>query len=213
MRSCPRRQIRGRFWHRGPTRWALVGITDPATTDGRYHERAGPGVWYASSQEQAAWAELFRHFIDEGVDPFEVRRRVGPADVHDLNALDLTDPNVHQILGVKADQLISYDLTLCHQIADAAHKAGFEGILAPAVALPGRTPLVVFGTGLVKLHPGVSRIASPPPRLADLLRLIRPHADVPAGVRALLVSLYRSDPPEATEHIDQRPPSHNQRNS
>jgi hypothetical protein len=73
--------------------------------------------------------------------------------------------------------------------------------------------LVVFGTGLVKLHPGVSRIASPPPRLADLLRLIRPHADVPAGVRALLVSLYRSDPPEATEHIDQRPPSHNQRNS
>src|SRR5262245_13148422 len=36
-----------------------------------------PGVWYASSREQGAWAELFRHFVDEGVDPFEVRRRVG----------------------------------------------------------------------------------------------------------------------------------------
>jgi len=45
-RETKSRQLRGRFWHQGPTRWGLIGITDPATTDGRYQERAGPGVWY-----------------------------------------------------------------------------------------------------------------------------------------------------------------------
>jgi RES domain-containing protein len=192
VRSCPRRQLQGRFWHQGPTRWTLIGITEPATTDGRYHEKTGPGVWYASSQEQAAWAELFRHFIDQGVDPFEVRRRVGHADVADLSVLDLTDPSVQQIIGVTSDQLTSDDPRLCRQIAAAAREAGYEGILAPAVALPGRTTLVVFHAGLAKLLPGPSHITSPPPRLADFLRLIRLHADVPAGVRSLLVSLYRS---------------------
>ncbi len=49
-------------------------------TSGRYHRRGGAGAWYGSDREQAAWAELFRHFTDEGVDPFEVRRRVGVVD-------------------------------------------------------------------------------------------------------------------------------------
>ncbi len=86
--AAPRRQISGRFWHQGPTRHPLTSCADPARGPGRYHRAGEPGVWYGSSQEQAAWAELFRHFVDEGVDPFEVRRRVGRVFVA-LEVLDL----------------------------------------------------------------------------------------------------------------------------
>ena len=40
----------------------------------------GTAAWYASRTERGAWAELFRHFLDDGVSLFEVRRRAGRAD-------------------------------------------------------------------------------------------------------------------------------------
>jgi hypothetical protein len=66
--AAPRRTLKGTFWHQGPTRHALVSCIPISTTWGRYHRPGAPGVWYASSREQGAWAELFRHFTDEGID-------------------------------------------------------------------------------------------------------------------------------------------------
>jgi hypothetical protein len=70
-----------------------------------------PGVWYASNREQGAWAELFRHFVDEGVDPFEVRRRVGRVSV-DLHVLDLTDRMTRSHLGVDEADPVSDDCAI-----------------------------------------------------------------------------------------------------
>ncbi len=75
--TAPRRRLTGHWWHQGPTHHPLTSFADPARGPGRYHRQGEPGVWYASNQEQAAWAELFRHFVDDGIDPFELRRRVG----------------------------------------------------------------------------------------------------------------------------------------
>ena len=183
--AARRRTIDGRFWHQGPTRHPLDACADPAVTGGRFHRAGGVGVWYASSQEQAAWAELFRHFVDDGVDPFEVIRRAGSVDVADLVVLDLTDPTVCVALGVTEDDLVADDYTLCQDIAAAAHAAGFDGILAPAAALPGRRTLAIFATAMRKVVPGPSRVRQPPPRMADLLAAIRPHPDVPTAVRRL----------------------------
>ena len=135
--AARRRTIDGRVWHQGPTRRPLDACTDPAVTDGRFHRAGGVGVWYASSQEQAAWAELFRHFVDDGVDPFEVIPRVVLVDVSDLVVLDLTDPTVCVALGVTEADLVADDYATIGQVAAAAHAAGFDGILAPAAALPG----------------------------------------------------------------------------
>jgi len=88
--AAPCRTLRGHYWHQGPTRHPLVSCADPARGPGRYHRNGEPGVWYASNREQGAWAELFRHFVDDGVDPFEVRRRIGRVSV-DLEVLDLTE--------------------------------------------------------------------------------------------------------------------------
>ncbi len=184
--ACPRRRLTGRFWHQGSPTRKLEAFPDPARGDGRYHRHGGPGVWYASDQEQAAWAELFRHFLDEGVDPFEVRRRIGAVKVDDLEILDLTSANVRSVLGVSDCDLIGDDYAPTQALADAARAAGFSGLLAPAAALPGQRTLVAFAAGMARVQAGPSHLRQPPARLADLLAVIRPHSDVPDAIRRSL---------------------------
>jgi len=186
--SAPRRRLTGRYWHQGGTGHQLVSCPDPARGPGRYHRTGEPGVWYASNREQGAWAELFRHFVDEGVDPFEVRRRVGRTSV-DLQVLDLTDETTRSHLGVTRADLVSDDCRLTQAIACAARDAGFDAVPAPAAALPGCETLVVFAHALPDVTAERSQVRQPPPRLADLLPLIRPHEAVPDTVRRLLVTL------------------------
>jgi len=185
----PRRRVNGPFWHQGPARRSLTSFADPAVTDGRYHRRGGVGVWYASDQEQAAWAELMRHFHDDGVDPFEIRRRVGRVEVRDLLVLDLTDAAVLRAVQLTEAELVGDDYTDTQELAHAVAGAGFGGILAPSAALPRRRTLVVFATAATAVIEQYSVVRQPPPRLADLLRAIRPHQDMPRAVRDLLASL------------------------
>lgn len=157
--TAPRRTITGRFWHQGPTRHSLVDCADPARGPGRYHRAGEPGVWYGSSQEQGAWAELFRHFLDDGVDPFEVRRRVGRVSVA-LEVLDLTDTKVRAHLGVEESDLIDDDYALTQAIAEAAREAGLHAVLAPAAALPRRETLAVFATRFRSCRPNTPKSGS-----------------------------------------------------
>lgn len=189
--TAPRRQISGRFWHQGPARHPLTSCANPAVGPGRYHRRGEPGVWYESSQEQPAWAELFRHFINEGVDPFEVRRRVGRVFVT-LEVLDLTDAAVRIHLGIDESDLIGDGYSITQDIAAAARDSGFHAVLAPAAALPDRETLAVFAHALPSLSAERSAIRQPPPRLADLLPLIRPHERVPEAVRRFYLTLARA---------------------
>ncbi len=179
-------KLTGSYWHQGPTRHPLTSCADPA----RYHRAGEPGVWYASNREQGAWAEFFRHFVEEGVDPFEVRRRVGRVSV-DLHVLDLTNATTRAHLGVDEDDLTSEDCAITQAIACAARDAGFDAVLAPAAGLPGCTTLAVSAEALRNVTAGRSQIRQPPPRLADLLPLVRPHEDVPDAVRRLLKTLER----------------------
>ncbi len=180
--TAPRRHLTGSWWHQGPTRHPLTSCADPARGPGRYHRQGEPGVWYASSQEQGAWAELFRHFVDDGIDPFELRRRVGRVSV-DLDVLDLTNPAVREHLAIDENDLLTDDYTITQELAAAARGAGFDGVLAPAAGLPGRQTLAVFTSALREVRAERSEIRQPPPRMADLLPLIRPHERVPDAIR------------------------------
>lgn len=185
--AAPRRTLAGRYWHQGPTRRPFASCPAISMTSGRYHWPGEPGVWYASSREQAAWAELFRHFVDEGIDPFEVRRRVGVARCEALEVLDLTDPALLEQLGLDEDDLIGDDYLACQEIAALARTAGFDGVLSPSAALPGQRTLVVFHHAMGKVQPiGTEKIRQAPPCMVDLLGFIRLHPDVPTSVRRLL---------------------------
>jgi RES domain-containing protein len=160
----------------------------PSRGPGRYHRTGEPGVWYASNREQGAWAELFRHFVDDGVDPFEVRRRIGRVSV-DLEVLDLTEAHVRAQLAVTEKELVSDDYALTQASATAARKAGFDAVLAPAAALPGAETLAVFAHALPKVDAERSEVRQPPPRLANLLPIIRPHENVADAARRVLITL------------------------
>jgi hypothetical protein len=87
---------------------------------------------------RANWRELFRHFFaSSDVDPFEVRRRAGRANVTQLRVLDLTVPAVQTALQIDDNGLVDDDHTRCQDIADVARAAGLDGVLAPSAGLAG----------------------------------------------------------------------------
>jgi RES domain-containing protein len=173
--GLPTRTLHGRFWHQGPPRFPTLAVADPAVTSGRFHTVGMAGVWYASDQQQAAWAELFRHTLGSGIDPFEIRRRIGAVQVAGLEVLDLTDRGVRDRLGVSEADLIGDDYRRSRQIAeDVAGMVG--GILSRSAALPGRRTLAVFPAGMARLSEESTRVASAPPRLAGLAPSIRVRA-------------------------------------
>jgi RES domain-containing protein len=107
----------------------------------------------------------------------------------DLQVLDLTDPETRSHLGVDEADLVSDDTATTQAIAAAARDAGFDAVIAPAAALPGAETLAVFAHALPNVTAERSELRQPPPRLADLLPLIRPHEDVPDTVRRVLITL------------------------
>ncbi len=161
------------MWHQNRPRNALLDFADPASYDARYSRAGEPGAWYASLTERAAWAELFRHWDQGEISPFEVRRRVGRVRVNALEVLDVTDPKIQERLGLGDAQLVANDWTLCQELAARARAAGFEGILAPSGALAGETTLVVFAVGMGKVVAEHSRVQRPPVRVLDVLDRIR----------------------------------------
>lgn len=122
-----------------------------------------------------------------------MRRRIGAVEVDGLEVLDLTDPKTQELLDIDEDELVGEDYERCQAIAEAARTAGFEGILAPSGALPGRRTLVVFANGMPKLRPGRSSIRRPPPRMLLLVSAIRFRREVPRAVIGQLRRLRRSD--------------------
>ena len=105
--------------------------------------------------------------------------------------LDLTDREIRSHLNVDEADLVSDDYATTQAIAAAARDAGFDAVLAPAAALPGCETLAVFVHALPNVDAERSEVRQPPPRLADLLSVIRPHENVPDTVRRLLKTLER----------------------
>lgn len=174
------------FWHQGSVRRDVVSLVESPHYDARFHVAGGPAAWYASSTQQGAWAELFRHFLDDGVDPFEVRRRVARVRVAGLRVLDLTKQDVREAVGITLTELTGDDYAACQRIAQIARDNGLDGILSPSAALANNTTLVVFDVAAEKITVELSSVSVPPPRLADLLSRIRLHRNVPSSVRNLI---------------------------
>lgn len=173
MKPISSRDISRAVWHQTRPSNTLLQVEDPSTHDGRYNRAGEPGVWYASFTERGAWAELFRHWGQDEISPFEIRRRVGRARVDSLAVLDLTDADVRDELGVTEDELIADDATRCQQLAADARDAGFDGVLALSGALEGETTVVVFASAMGKVTAEHSRVQRPPVRMIDVLTRIR----------------------------------------
>jgi RES domain-containing protein len=151
----------------------LLHVEDPPSYPGRFHVVGDPATWYASVTEQDAWAQFFRHHPAGGVDPFEVRRRIGEARASGLLVLDLTDARVRRLAGITVKQLRSNRYGACQALGREARAAGFEGILAPSAALRGERTLSVFDQALKKVTELRSNVETAPAGLRALRRRIK----------------------------------------
>lgn len=189
--ALPVKVISGVFYRQtAPARGAL-DVPAVAKTSGRYHRRRGEARLYASSSQAAAWGELFRH-VEPEISPFEVRRRMSKLRVSGLAVLDLTDPDVRQMVGVSVGNLVSNRPTVCRKIADVVRRAPerYGGILAPSAVDPdAATTLVVFREWI---EPAVTvagvRVGTPPTRLFGLLRRVIGTLPPPVKDRMLVLA-------------------------
>lgn len=144
----------------------------------------------------ASWSELFRHFTAGGVDPFEIRRRVGRIRLTNLQALDLTNPDAQSALNMTEKTLTGEDYQPCQDLAEAARSLGYDAVLAPSAASPGNQTLAVFP---VALNTGKTTIESdrlqvPPITLIRALPNIRPVEPATLAYWAYVDALSRLAP-------------------
>jgi len=167
------RVLSGLVWHQGHPWYGLISFQDPARGDGRYHRIGDEGVWYCSTTALAAWAQLFRVKLDDGLSPLHVKRRIGRCRVRALVVLDLSDDATRRVLGVAESELRADENGRCQAIAHRARSAGFEGILAPSAALNGALDVVAFKAGIPKVLEEHSRVQRAPRNMKACLRRTR----------------------------------------
>jgi hypothetical protein len=100
-------------------------------------------VIYLGRPEQAVVAEAYRHLVDAtGVAPSHVKPRALYTVQADIpHVLDLTSATNLKAVGLKETDLQSEvdDYAACQAVAEAAHRSGWRGILAPSASDLGET--------------------------------------------------------------------------
>ncbi|MBI3077716.1 MAG: RES family NAD+ phosphorylase [Deltaproteobacteria bacterium] len=106
---------------------------------GRYNTKGAFGALYCGERPGVCSAELRKATAGRTLAPFVL----ASLRVKLQRVLDLTDRTVLRRLGVRSKDLVSPDWTLTQDLGRLAREAGFEALLVPSAAAPGRN-LVIF---------------------------------------------------------------------
>jgi len=118
----------------------------PNTDPGRWH-RAGDGpTQYLSTTVAGAWAELIRA---EGLraesEVALVRMPMWVAEIHVQRIADYGTFERSEEAGFPPDALVDDEYGRCQDEGLRLRQAGYQGVLAPSAALPGKQNLTIFG--------------------------------------------------------------------
>jgi len=141
LSALPAKPVRGAFF-----RALLPSLArDPLSVQGslrhggRYNPSGIFGALYCGESPAVCAAEIRKRAAGQPVSPYRLARiRV---QLH--RVLDLTDPETLGALGLRSEDLVGDDWQRTQRLAAQAHAAGFEGLLVPSAAGPGRN-LVIF---------------------------------------------------------------------
>lgn len=162
LAHVPRRRVRGRYWRHGDPTCDLDELPPVALVASRWQGEGDPPALHTSSSEPTAWKEHSK-VLDGTLDPAFTRRKIGVIVV-DLEVVDLTCPEVLEILGVHADDLVN-DTTTCRLLGDAARALGIGAFLAPSAVDPAENTLVVFPVAVATVVADTSTVEIAAPRI------------------------------------------------
>jgi RES domain-containing protein len=133
----------------------------PNSDPGRWH-RVGDGpTQYLSTTVAGAWAELIRA---EGLraesEVALVRMPMWVAEIHVQRIADYGTFERSEEAGFPPDALVDDEYGRCQDEGLRLRQAGYQGVLAPSAALPGKQNLTIFG-------PRVASTWQVPPLLAS----------------------------------------------
>lgn len=112
---------------------------------GRWNPKESFPVLYLAQTKAAAAAEFFRLAEKQGMDASALLpRRVYRYSVELSAVLNLTDPQALEAVELIPSDISDDDPTKCQSIGDAAHYAGFEGVMAPSASGVGVVVAVFF---------------------------------------------------------------------
>lgn len=140
----PRTKFSGNgYRHLGPGQSVTSG-EGARIRGGRWNPVDGFPVLYVGRSKGTVKAEFYRLAERQGMPPENLLpRRVQEYGVVLQGLLDLRDPDTRAALGLSDAALGGDDPSLCQAIGDAAHYAGFEGVLAPSATGTGEV-IAVF---------------------------------------------------------------------
>jgi RES domain-containing protein len=134
---------RGRVLRHHAPRYSALDGEGARAHGGRWNPPGSFPVVYTAIDRGTVDRELAR-LARRAALPIEalLPRRLATIEVSLQRVLDLTDASVRRRLGIRAGDLVAEDWTRTQALGQAAHDAGFEGVLAPG-ADGGRT-LAIF---------------------------------------------------------------------
>ena len=157
--------MRAAFFRAIPVRFAAdpLSVEGSLQHGGRYNPIGGFGALYCAESRAVCAAEIGKPAARHPVLPYRLAR----IRVQLQRVLDLTDASTLTALGLRPEDLTGQDWDATQRLAAQARAAGFEALLVPSAAGPGRN-LVVFPD---RLDPGsrvrvvgIPRILRVPPR-------------------------------------------------
>ncbi len=141
LSALPARSVRGAFFRAILPSFARdpLSVQGSLRHGGRYNPSGIFGALYCGESPEVCATEIRKRAAGQPVSPYRLARiRV---QLH--RVLDLTDPETLTALGLRPEDLIEDDWQRTQRLAALARAAGFEGLLVPAAAGPGRN-LVIF---------------------------------------------------------------------
>jgi RES domain-containing protein len=141
LAGLPGRSVRGTFFRALLATFAKqpLSIEGSLRHGGRYNPLGAFGALYCGESPAVCAAEIGKRAAGQRVSPYRLAR----VRVKLHRVLDLTDPTTLAALNLRPEDVLGADWQPTQRLAAQVRAAGFEGLLAPSAAGPGRN-LIIF---------------------------------------------------------------------
>lgn len=141
LSALPGQSVQGTFFRLLLAAFAKepLSIEGSLRHGGRYNPPGAFGALYCGEKPAVCAAEILKRAVGQRLAPYRLAR----VRVKLHRVLDLTDPTTLAALNLRSEDLQGLDWQPTQRLAAQARAAGFEGLLAPSAAGPGRN-LVIF---------------------------------------------------------------------